>query len=138
MPAVIDVEEYRRQLTELCTRGGYREWPRKSQDRHVLLKSATYMLEPDREYSEQEINEHLVAWCGQIGLNFQIDYASLRRHLVDAGYLKRDAAGYGYRLDEEAAAHMFERDVEAVDPVAVVRHAQREIEERKRRYLRDE
>ena len=136
MSPPMSVDEYKQQLGTLCTRGGVREWPRKTEDQHVLLKSATYSLEAEREYSEKELNEHLAVWCKQVGQNFIVDYASLRRWLVDAGYLKRDAAGTGYTLDEEQGLRMFEREVGSVDPVAVVDSAQREIEERKRKFMK--
>ncbi len=135
MTSTMSAADYKEQLQALCTRGGYREWPYKSlSDQHVLLKSATYWVEPDREYSEQEINDLLVQWCEQVGSNFRIDHAALRRHLVDAGYLLRDNAGHSYRLDAEQAGRIFEHEANAVDPLAAVREARREIEERRRKY----
>lgn len=135
MSTTVGVNEYKKELESLCTRGGMREWPRKARDQYILLKSATYAIEPDREYSEKELNEILSHWCEKVGKNFLIDHATLRRFLVDAGFLKRDAAGYGYRLDEEPGDLMFERRVDSVDPVAVVQQANREIEERRRKYI---
>jgi hypothetical protein len=136
MASTMNVDEYKRQLADLTTRGGIREWPYKSvSDQHVLMKSATYSLEADRDYSEQELNDLLGAWCEQVAGNMQIDHASLRRHMVEAGYLRRDAAGYRYRLDDDQATRLFERDVSAIDPVVVVREALKEIEARKQRYL---
>lgn len=136
MASTMSAKEYKEQLATLCTRGGVREWPYKSvSDQHVLMKSAMYMLEAERDYSEPELNDLLGAWCEQVAGNFRVDHAALRRYMVDAGYLKRDAAGYRYRPDEEQASRLFEHEVSAVDPVAVVREAQREIEARKKRYL---
>ncbi|MFW6184503.1 MAG: DUF2087 domain-containing protein, partial [Chloroflexota bacterium] len=64
------VSAFEKRLADLCTRGGEREWPRKSEDQHILLKSVTLMLEPQREYSEAEMNEQLEAWVAQVGQIF--------------------------------------------------------------------
>lgn len=127
--------EFEKRLEDLCTRGGRREWPRKTEDQQVLLKSVTLMLEPQREYSEAELNEPLETWVDQVGQIFVIDHVTLRRFLVDAGYVQRDLAGHRYRVNAEKATEMFEADVASLDPVAVVDEARRRIEERKRAYL---
>ncbi|HSM56793.1 MAG TPA: DUF2087 domain-containing protein [Candidatus Sulfomarinibacteraceae bacterium] len=135
MTTTMSRAEFEKRLEDLCTRGGRREWPPKREDQHVLLKSATLMLEPQREYSEAELNEPLEAWVDQVGQIFVIDHVTLRRFLVDAGYVQRDLAGQRYRINAEKAAEMFDDDVASVDPVAVVAEARRRIEERKRAYL---
>jgi len=136
MSPTISVEEFKKRLEALCKRGGVDEWPTKNRDQHILMKSATFVLQPERDYSEQEVNERLAEWCDKVGQNMQIDHAGLRRYLVDGGYLERDAAGRNYRLNREPGVVMFEEDVEAVDPVAVLEEARRRVAERKRVYLR--
>lgn len=135
MPSAITANQFKERLEALCLRGGVREWPRKPLDQHVLLKGATYGLEPDRDYSEAEINEQLAPWCEDVGRNMIVDHATLRRYLVDAGYLIRDAAGTTYRLNQEKVEAQFDPDVSSIDPAAVLEEARRRNEERKRRYL---
>lgn len=135
MASKISVEAYEKQLATICTRGGLREWPVKSStDQHILMKSVTYLLQPGRDYSEKEINEALAQWSEEVAGNIQIDFASLRRYMVEAGYLERDAAGAHYRLNEEQGEQLFEAGVGDVDPAAVVRAALEEIEARRRKY----
>lgn len=135
MPETISTDQFTERLEAICLRGGVREWPRKPLDQHVLLKSATFGLEPDRDYSEAEINERLAPWCKNVGRNMIIDHAVLRRYLADAGYLTRDAAGTTYRLNVEKAREQFDPAVETINPAAVLEDARRRNEERKRKYL---
>lgn len=135
MPTTITTEQFKERLEALCLRGGVREWPRKPLDQHVLLKSAIFGLEPHREYSEAQINEHLRPWCEDVGRNMIVDHAVLRRYLADAGYLIRDAAGAGYHRNAEKTDPQFDPAVDSIDPAVVLQEARRRNEERKRKYL---
>lgn len=135
MPPTITTDQFKKRLEAICLRGGVREWPRKPLDQRVLLKSAIFNLEPGREYSEAEINELLAPWCEDVASNMYIDHAFLRRYLVDAGYLNRDAAGASYRLDEEKTEEQFDPAVADIDPTAVLQDARRRNEERRRKYM---
>ena len=136
MSSKIGSTEFKERLALLCLQGGGRGVPRKHRDQHILFKSITLILETQREYTENELNEYLVKWLSQVGQAVQIDHVSLRRYLVDAGYLTRDSAGRSYRVDPEQMVGLFEADIEEIDPVAVIAEAQRRTEERKREYLR--
>lgn len=68
---------------------------------------------------------------GTIGL----DHVKLRRYVVDARYVKRDAAGRAYELDVARAGEMFVPEDETIDPVTVVEQALLRKEEQKRAYL---
>ena len=136
MASKIRTAEFKNRLAVLCLRGGGREFPRKHRDQHILFKSITLMLETKRRYAEDELNECLAKWLSQVGRTIEIDHVSLRRYLVDAGYLTRDTAGRSYRVDSEQTVGLFEADIEDINPVAVVEEAYRDAEERKREYLR--
>jgi hypothetical protein len=133
MPSKITIAEFKKRLAALCLTG--RGFPRKDRDQQILFRSVTMMLETGRDYTEQEVNEGLAGWLSQMGHSVEIDHVTLRRYLVDAGYLVRDPVGSRYRVDEDQPAGLFESGIEAVDPVAVVEAAYREAEERKRVYL---
>lgn len=55
----------------------------------MLVHLAQTLFEPDRSYSEREVNEAL--------LTVHEDAAALRRHLVVAGLLTRPRDGSSYR-----------------------------------------
>ncbi|MEX1007327.1 MAG: GNAT family N-acetyltransferase [Acidimicrobiia bacterium] len=60
--------------------------PKKHTKRLVLLDLLAQEFEPGRHYAEQEVNERLRAHSG--------DFVTLRRYLVDEGYLDRQAGEY--------------------------------------------
>ncbi len=135
MASRIGTAEFKNRLAALCLRGGGRGFPCKHRDQHILFRSVTLMLETRRDYAEDELNECLGKWLSQVGRTVEIDHVSLRRYLVDAGYLTRDTAGRSYRVDPEQTVGLFEAGIEAINPVAVVEEAYRDAEERKREYL---
>jgi hypothetical protein len=135
MASKISTTEFKSRLAMLCLRGGGRGFPRKPRDQHILFKSITLMLDTKRDYTEVELNTCLAKWLSQVGRTIEIDHVSLRRYLVDAGYLTRDPAGRSYRVGPEQTASLFEVGIEEINPVDVVEDAYREAEERKREYL---
>ena len=80
---------------------GGRDLPKKPMDHHILIFGATLGLEPRRQYSEAALNAELSKWTSLFGGNFNLDHVTLRRFLVDDGYLRRDAAGGSYVLVTE-------------------------------------
>ena len=133
---LISAEEFERRLAVLCLRGGGAGLPRKRRDRHILWKSMILILGRDQEHPQRAINEALRRWLGDVGVTIEIDHVSLRRHLVDEGYLIRDTAGHAYRVGAPTAGDIrFAASVDRVDPIQVIRDARREAERRKREYL---
>jgi hypothetical protein len=62
------------------------EIPAARSKRRVVLERIALDFEPGVRYPEADVNERLAA--------YHDDYASLRRHLVDEGFLDRDAGVY--------------------------------------------
>jgi hypothetical protein len=131
----INAAEFKQRLEALLLSPGGRGLPRKRRDWDILFKSIMLALEAGRDYSEKEINQVVEEWLDGIGQAIEIDYVTLRRHLVDAGYLVRDLAGTSYRVGLEAMAELFEPATDTVDPAAVVEEARSRKEQRKRQYL---
>lgn len=111
-----------------------RDWPRRPQDHHVLLISAVVGLDPNRDYTEAEINQHLQRWCLRFGQSLPIDHVSLRRYLIDAGYLQRDSAGQTYRRAHGSLGQPFEPEIEALDLEDLIFQAQQERAARRREH----
>lgn len=74
-----------RQLTHL---------PAKQKKMQVILRWLATLFQPERLYSEAEVNAVLKAVYAE-------DYVSLRRDLVDLGYLRRERGGGKYWLAPE-------------------------------------
>ena len=132
----ITKKEFQERLQALCLSGGGRGLPRKHRDRHILFRSVVQMLDSSRRYTEQAINEVLDRWLADVGHNIELDRVSLRRDLVDAGYLVRDLAGHEYRvLPDGRGVVQFDQSVSSVDPSAVLRAAQKQTDIRRHERL---
>ncbi len=131
----IKTAEFKNRLAVLCLSGGGRGFPRKHRDQHILFKSMVLIFETKQNYAETEVNEYLTKWLNHVGRNLDIDHVSLRRGLVDGGYLIRDSAGTRYRVDTAQTNELFEAEIEGLDPVVVVAAPYQEAEERKQAYL---
>ncbi|WP_327953811.1 DUF2087 domain-containing protein [Brevibacillus agri] len=70
--------------------------PRKHKHRLVVCREVAKHFAPDKIYSEQEVNDILQAVCA--------DYVTLRRYLIDYGFLTREADGSAYwRTDQDSS-----------------------------------
>jgi hypothetical protein len=67
-----------------------RTWPAKAAGRRLALEYLAGKFEPERHYTEREVNEVLEAWH-TFG-----DHSLLRRALCDAGFLDRLPDGSRY------------------------------------------
>jgi hypothetical protein len=66
--------------------GRLTEIPTKEAKRRIVLERIALEFEPGRRYDEQEVNVLVGAFFN--------DYASLRRYLVDEGFLARESGTY--------------------------------------------
>jgi hypothetical protein len=125
-----------KRLINLCLRSGLTGFPKDELDQHILLKSAAITLVRSAVYTETEINEKLKTWIDQIARIEGIDHGTLRRSLIDNGYLIRDKDGSSYQVSPTGPRLVhFDSSIEQLDPLQVLKDARREIEERKRAYL---
>lgn len=78
-------------LREYTHAGKLTQIPAKQKKQIVILRWLATLFEPDRLYSEPEINEILKSVHKE-------DHVTLRRDLVDFGYLRRERGGGKYWL----------------------------------------
>lgn len=67
-----------------------KEFPTREKRKFIILGMLVHLFEPGKVYKEKEVNEIL----SQIHL----DYAVLRRYLVDYKFMKREVDGSAYTL----------------------------------------
>ncbi|HOD65196.1 MAG TPA: DUF2087 domain-containing protein [candidate division Zixibacteria bacterium] len=127
----ITAVEFRARLEALCTQRNNPGLPRRRRDQLILLGSIVRELVPGRTYSEPDINAVIAAWLADVGRSIDIDFVSLRRQLVDEGFLARDPAGNAYRLEPQRTADLFEPETAAIDPAQAVREARERREKRR-------
>jgi hypothetical protein len=114
---------------------GGQGFPKKHLDRHILFISATLGLEPQRQYTEGELNDELRAWTARFGDSVHLDHVTLRRFLVDEGYLGRDSAGKSYELTTTDWPYTFDPSIKTLDLEALVNEARAARELKKQQYL---
>lgn len=84
-------EEDREILREHTLNGRLTRLPAKQKKLIVVLRWLATLFEPDRLYTEPEVNAVLKTVYAE-------DYAGLRRDLIDFGYLRRERGGGKYWL----------------------------------------
>jgi len=83
--------EHEDQVLRTFVRGGRLvRFPAQGAKRRTVLEHVAQTFEPGRRYPESEVNAALRAWCE----GGEADHISLRRYLIDAGLLSRDAGLY--------------------------------------------
>jgi tRNA(adenine34) deaminase len=101
-------------------------------DYALLLATAALYLPPEKALTEAEANEALGEFLAHAGSMLDLDHVTLRRTLVDEGFVRRSDRGSDYRRGEfppwlrEAATHL---DLDAAG--AAVLAARGEADERR-------
>ena len=133
---LISKDYFIKRLTDLCLKSGLKGCPKDQTDQHILLKSAILVIDQSDNFTEQEINEKLDYWVHKITQIKDIDRVTLRRRLVDTGYLVRSKNGNCYQIASPGPLpQLFEEGIDELDIPQVIETAQEEIARRKREYL---
>jgi len=129
---VISREMFEQRLIAICVRSNHAGLPKKLVDRHILLKALAMSLSPERDYTEAEVSAAITAWVVGLDSNLGIDHATLRRALVDYGYVVRDRSGTMYRLGQPRPGPIeFEPEIAEVSIAEIIAAAQADVEQRR-------
>lgn len=128
---MITTSQFEASISKTFASGSSFDYPRKPQDRVVFLGALSIALAKQESYNEVQLNEAIENWLRGFGSGTTLDHVTLRRYLVDAGYLRRDEAGLRYSVDVAALAGEFEESVLALDAHEIVRQARLDREARK-------
>ena len=90
---------------------------------------------PGEQYSERELNDHLSQWLAGFACPIGMDHVTVRRHLVDHGFILRDPSGTVYRTNGTVTLSVLEPDALSIQPRRVFEKVQRERQERKRAHF---
>lgn len=131
----ITSKEFETRLGSMCLQQSGLSLPRKRRDQMILFKSVAMAFRPNQTYTESNVNATIERWLGQVGRGSELDHVSLRRHLVDEGFLERDAAGVAYRVVGTKTADLFDPAIDALDPQQIVENARALRDRRKHDYL---
>ena len=118
----------------LLQSGRLEGFPRNPDHLHIVLAVATGGMARRRPYAEWEVNEALADWLDSV--RAAIDHVTLRRRMVDCGFLKRTTNGSRYFLNYGRVVEVLGDPAIEVDAGAIVDDVRSERSERKEAYLR--
>ena len=97
-PVVIGPDEYARRVRKLLSRGGLSSTlPRRERDRWILFHAISRRFAPGDRLSEREADARIADFLLGPGHYLEMDRVTLRRALVEEGFVDRDPAGHSYR-----------------------------------------
>lgn len=119
-------------LRNLLQTGALQALPANPHVRDTLLAVATGGLVRQRPYAEREVNDLLSAWLESV--RSAIDHVTLRRRMVDLGFLKRTSDGSRYYLNFGRVAAILGDGPAQIDAGAIADDIVRGREARKKAY----
>jgi hypothetical protein len=130
-------DQFTKRLADLCLKSGLLDLPKDLADQHILLKSAILMVgQPGTSLSEKEINAKLELWILEVCNIQNVDHITMRRRLVDTGYLTRSKDGATYLVSQPGLRTvLFDEAVDHLDIPQVIVSARDEMARRKKEYL---
>lgn len=121
-------------LRRLLSNGRLDSFPKRDEDRQMLLALGAWRVREAAVAGEKELNELLDSWLS--GFCYPgLDHVSFRRALVDFEFMGRSIDGARYWLNTPQIHRILTPDALDVEPAEVMVRAEREREARKRSYL---
>jgi 4a-hydroxytetrahydrobiopterin dehydratase len=96
-PRVIDRATCEARLRAMLKSGFGPGLPRREADRFILLHALAQLFDPTEVLAEQPLTDRLAGWLETTGAKLTTDRVTLRRALIDHGFLERDGRGLTYR-----------------------------------------
>jgi hypothetical protein len=113
-PRVVTREASEARLRALLKSGFGAGLPRREADRYILLHALAALVGPGEAPGEKEVTARLAGWLASTGARLSTDAVTLRRALIDHGFLERDGRGLAYRRSRAHASLVtFEADASA-------------------------
>jgi hypothetical protein len=129
-------EHFIKRLGDLCLKSGLSGFPKDETDQHILLKSVILMIGHSGSFNEKEINDRLDIWVREISQIKNLDRVTLRRRLVDTGYLTRKKDGSSYQVSQPGPRPgLFEEAINQLNIPEVIATLREDIARRRKEYL---
>jgi hypothetical protein len=129
---LIDAKQLKQSLRRLLRGGELTGLPKRRADRYMLLALAAARLDPDRAYSESEVNILLGTWLASFCSTITMDHVTIRRFLVDHRFLRRDPSGRFYKVNAAIIDATIDDSAKAIHPRDVLDELELERLSRKR------
>ena len=100
-PYRVTSSEYASRIRALLGKGGITiGFPRKQRDRWILLHAAARSFGLDERLTEIEATQRIGGFLMSNAPHWRVDRVTIRRALVDEGFLDRDSGGVAYRKSD--------------------------------------
>ena len=117
-PLRIGPDQYARRIRALLSRGGLTNaLPRRERDRWILYHAIARRFALGERLSEREADARIADFLLGPGHFLELDRVTLRRALVDEGFVDRDPAGHSYRASERHKRRVEFLDAPGVEAV---------------------
>jgi hypothetical protein len=117
-PVRIGPDEYARRIRALLSRGGLSNaLPRRERDRWILFHAIARRFARNEQLSEREADARIADFLLGPGHFLEFDRVTLRRALVDEGFVDRDPAGHSYRASNRHLRRVEFTDAPGVEVV---------------------
>jgi hypothetical protein len=95
----VNASEYASRVRALLGKGGVSVgFPRKTVDRRILLHAVARGFREGERLTEIQATQRIGAFLTQFAPHWRMDRVSIRRELVDEGFLDRETNGTDYRV----------------------------------------
>ncbi len=128
----ISESEFNKRIIDFFVRSNLYELPSKRKDRLIILKAFSMIFKKD-SFTEKEINELIKEFLQKVS-RVKIDHVKIRRYLVDDGFLARTSDVSQYFANTSLYKNIFEESINDINLEEIINEAQKEIEERSKRY----
>lgn len=122
-------------LRRLLKSGRLEAFPKHPDDLQTVLAIAAGIFHRQRPYAEAEVNDALCDWLTSVNTRL-IDHVTMRRYMVDCGFLKRTTDGSRYFLNYGKLASVLGDPVVEIDAGTIAAEINRARDARKRAYAR--
>ena len=112
----IGARDYASRLRVTLSPGRIGGWPRKYRDRYILLHAIARAFREGEMLTEKEATGRIQDFVVRHGENLGLDAVTLRRALIDEGFMDRDSNCRDYRISRRFEKRMrFEGEMPEVD-----------------------
>ena len=131
---MISEEQFKTSIARQFGDGHQPRFPKRRQDQLIFLGAATLYLAQHPLGHEKTLNTKLINWLSEMGADLAIDHVTLRRYLVDFGFLERDRAGNHYSVRDSELKRLFDPSVFDLNLYMIVGQAQADREAKRRQW----
>ena len=128
----ITVAEFEERLAAIALGGRGSVFPKRPRDHHILYHCMLRAFDASQPCTEETVNTSLLHWLSEVAPHLEVDHVTLRRYLVDEGYLVRGADGRTYTVHPLGRGNVeVDPAIADLDPLAVIETARARAAERR-------